>query len=141
VYDNVPDDTRLGPLMSSLENSRVSLRYMASLLSGGNEEIIRDVYRKLVAVRIYMRSKKVKDIPQEEVQRALAEGKTNAAEVEAIWRLTSLPTFEERFVVPAMERETAVESLFPSLDPISRNYPVRKGEEGVGYHTDPRRGP
>jgi len=40
-----------------------------------------------------------------------------------------------------MERETAVESMFPSLDPISRNYPVRKGEEGVGYHTDPRRGP
>ena len=43
------------------------------------------------------------------MERALAEGKTNAAEVEAIWRLTSLPTFEERFVVPAMERETAVE--------------------------------
>jgi nitrate reductase beta subunit len=31
--------------------------------------------------------------------------------------------------------------MFPSLDPISRNYPVRKGEEGVGFHTDPRRGP
>ena len=110
VYDNVPDQTRLGPLMSSLESSRVSLRYMASLLSGGNEEIIRDVYRKLVAVRVYMRSKKVKDIPAEEVERALTEGKTNPAEVEAIWRLTSLPTFEERFVVPAMERETAVEN-------------------------------
>jgi nitrate reductase beta subunit len=142
VYDNVASDARLGPLMSSLERSRIPLRYMASLLSGGNEEIIREVYRKLVAVRVFMRAKKVKgDIPAEEVERALAEGKTNAAEVEAIWRLTSLPTFEERFVVPAMERETAVESMFPSLDPISRNYPVRKGEEGVGYHTDPRRGP
>jgi nitrate reductase beta subunit len=141
VYDNVASDTRLGPLMSSLENSRVSLRYMASLLSGGNEKIIREVYRKLVAVRVYMRAKKVKDIPEDEVERALAEGKTSAAEVEAIWRLTSLPTFEERFVVPAMERETAVESMFPALDPISRNYPVRKGEEGVGFHTDPARGP
>ena len=53
----------------------------------------------------------------------------------------ALPTFEERFVVPPMERDTAVESLFPSLDPVSRNYPVRKGEEGVGFHTDPARGP
>ena len=110
VYDNIASDARLGPLMSSLERSRIPLRYMASLLSGGNEEIIREVYRKLVAVRVYMRAKKVKgDIPADEVERALAEGKTNGAEVEAIWRLTSLPTFEERFVVPAMERETAVE--------------------------------
>ena len=68
VYDNVASEARLGPLMSSLERSRIPLRYMASLLSGGNEEIIRDVYRKLVAVRVYMRSKKVKDIPAEEVE-------------------------------------------------------------------------
>ena len=141
VYDNVAAEARLGPLMSSLERSRIPLRYMASLLSGGNEEIIRDVYRKLVAVRVYMRSKKVKDIPEEEVQRALTEGKTTAEEVEAIWRLTSMPTFEERFVVPPMERELGVDALFPVLDPVSRNYPVRKGAVGVGFHTDPARGP
>ena len=141
VYDNIAAEARLGPLMSSLEKSRIPLRYMASLLSGGNEEIIRDVYRKLVAVRVYMRSKKVKDIPEEEVQRALTEGKTTAEEVEAIWRLTSMPTFEERFVVPPMEREAAVDALFPVLDPVSRNYPVRKGAVGVGFHTDPARGP
>jgi nitrate reductase beta subunit len=88
-----------------------------------------------------MRAKKVKDIPQEEVDRALAEGKTTPAEVEAIFRLTSLPTFEERFVVPPMERDTAVESMFPVLDPVSRNYPTYKGAVGVGFHTDPHRGP
>jgi nitrate reductase beta subunit len=141
VYNNIANEARLGPLMSSLERSRIPLRYMASLLSGGNEDIIRDVYKKLVAVRVYMRSKKVKDIPEEEVQRALAEGKTTAAEVEAIWRLTSMPTFEERFVVPPMERETAVDALFPQLDPVSHNYPIRKGAVGVGFHTDPARGP
>src|SRR5512135_2336511 len=141
VYDNVASDARLGPLMSSLESSRIPLRYMASLLSGGNEDIIREVYRKLVAVRVYMRAKSVKDIPADEVERALTEGKTTAAEVEAIYHLTSLPTFEERFVVPPMERDTSVESMFPVLDPVSRNYPVYKGAVGTGFHTDPRRGP
>jgi nitrate reductase beta subunit len=141
VYDNVETDARLGPLMSSLERSRIPLRYMASLLSGGNEEIIRDVYRKMVAVRVYMRAKKVKDIPQDEVERALREGKTTGAEVEAIFRLTSLPTFEERFVVPPMERDTSVESMFPVLDPVSRNYPVYKGAVGTGFHINPQRGP
>jgi len=142
VYDNVDaSEGRLGPLMSSLERSRIPLRYMASLLAGGNEQTIRDVYRKLVAVRVYMRSKHVKDIPAEEVQRALTEGKTTPAEVEAIHRLTSLPTFEERFVVPPMERDTSVESMFPMLDPVSRNYPTYKGRVGVGFHVDPARGP
>jgi nitrate reductase / nitrite oxidoreductase, beta subunit len=99
------------------------------------------VYRKMVAVRVYMRAKKVKDIPQDEVERALREGKTTAAEVEAIFRLTSLPTFEERFVVPPMERDTSVESMFPVLDPVSRNYPVYKGAVGTGFHINPQRGP
>src|SRR5207245_37909 len=66
VYDNVAAEARLGPLMSSLERSRISMRYMASLLTGGNEQIIRDVYRKLVAVRVFMRAKKVGDIPADE---------------------------------------------------------------------------
>ncbi|MCC6608770.1 MAG: nitrate reductase subunit beta [Burkholderiales bacterium] len=130
----------LAPMLSALEKSRVPLRYMASLFSAGNEEIIRKVYRKLVAVRVYMRAQRVKDIPEAEVQKALAEGGTDAREVEAIFRLTSLPTFEERFVVPAMERETAVEALFPPLDPIARNYPTHKGEVGIGFHHDPQRG-
>jgi nitrate reductase beta subunit len=52
-----------------------------------------------------------------------------------------MPTFEERFVVPPMERETAVDALFPQLDPVSYNYPIRKGAVGVGFHTDPARGP
>jgi nitrate reductase beta subunit len=44
-------------------------------------------------------------------------------------------------VVPPMERDTAVESMFPVLDPVSRNYPTYKGALGVGFHTDPHRGP
>jgi len=34
-----------------------------------------------------------------------------------------------------------VEPVFPMLDPIPRNYPTRKGEVGVGCHTNPHRGP
>src|SRR4029434_11115685 len=96
VYDNVASEARLGPLMSSLERSRVSLRYLASLLSGGNVQIIRDVYRKLVSVRVYMCAKIVKYICAHEWESARADGKTHPPEVEATYRRTSLPTFEER---------------------------------------------
>jgi nitrate reductase beta subunit len=40
-----------------------------------------------------------------------------------------------------MERDTAVESMFPVLDPVSRNYPVHKGAVGTGFHINPQRGP
>ncbi|MBI2862427.1 MAG: nitrate reductase subunit beta, partial [Chloroflexi bacterium] len=115
----------LTPLLSSLEQARVPLRYMASLFAAGNEEAVADVYRKLIAVRIYMRAQKVKDVSAAEAQQALAVGKTTPEEAEAIFRLTSLPTFEERFVIPPMAREGAIEA---TVDPFAR-----KREGGFGF--------
>ncbi len=142
LYDTVDAGSEgLAPMLSALDKSRMPLRYMASLFSAGNEEIIRQVYHKLMAVRLHMRSTKVDDVSKSEVQAALEKAGTDPREVEAIYRLTSLPTYEERFVLPAMEREVALEVQFPSLDPISRNYPTHKGEVGVGFSRPPRRGP
>ncbi|MCC7360668.1 MAG: nitrate reductase subunit beta [Anaerolineales bacterium] len=132
-YDNVDAaSASLAPLMSSLERARLPLRYMASLFSAGNEEIVAASYRKLIAVRIYMRAKRVKDITEEEVQEALKVGGTTAEEAEAIFQLTAKPTFEERFVVPPLGREVAIEQ---TLDPFSQ-----KREGGFGFRKAPARG-
>ena len=61
-YDNAGVEAPR-PELGSLARSRIPIRYMASLFSGGNEEIIREVYRKKIAVRLFKRSKRVKDIP------------------------------------------------------------------------------
>lgn len=101
------------------------LRYMANLFAAGNEETVAAVYRKLIAVRIYMRSQRVKDVSAAEAQLALGLGDTNPEEAEAIFRLTSLPTFEERFVIPPLGREVAIEQ---TLDPYTH-----KPEAGFGF--------
>ncbi|MBI2940196.1 MAG: nitrate reductase subunit beta, partial [Chloroflexi bacterium] len=121
----------LAPLLSSLERARVPLQYMASLFSAGNQDVVAAVYRKLIAVRIFMRSQRVKDVPEADVQQALALANATPAEVEAIFRLTSLPTFEERFVVPPMAREMAIEQ---TLDPYTH-----KPEAGFGVRQAPAR--
>jgi len=121
----------LAPLLSSLESARLPLRYVASLLSAGNEEMVAAVYRKLIAVRVYMRAQRVKDISTEEAQQALVQADTTADEVEAIFRLTSLPTFDERFVVPPMAREEAIEQ---TLDPFKY-----KPQAGFGFRRMPVR--
>ncbi|HQU36969.1 MAG TPA: nitrate reductase subunit beta, partial [Anaerolineales bacterium] len=118
------DKENLPAMLSSLEKARMPIKYMASMFSAGNVQVVEEVYRKLIAVRIFKRAQKVKDYQQAEVDAALASGKTNAEEVEAIFRLTSLPTYEERFVVPPLGRESAVEAWEKPL--------TRKQEAGFG---------
>ncbi len=118
--------------LNSLEQARMPLRYMASLFAGGNEAIVAAVYRKLLAVRTYMRGNQVGDVSEEGVQKALAEGQTSAQEAEAIFRLTSMPTFEERFVLPPLAREAAVEAQVEDTF-------FQKRESGFGQRKPPAR--
>jgi nitrate reductase beta subunit len=121
------------PGLSTLEQARVPIRYLASLFSAGNTGIVEDVYRKLMAVRVHMRSKTVGNIDAAQVAAALADGGTTAEEAEAIFRLTSLPTFKERFVLPPMARELAIEAR---VDPFQLK---REGGFGLRKETPERR--
>jgi len=100
----------------SLDSARISIRYIAGLFAAGNDSIVTAAYKKLIASRIYQRAHKVRDISPDELKRALDEGQSTPEEMEAIFRLTSLATFEERFVIPAPAREEAIESR---LDPFT----------------------
>jgi len=119
------------PSISNLDQARIPLRYMASLFAAGNEKIVTDVYRKLLAVRIHMRAKTVGNVPEADVRKSLDEGKTTAEEAEAIFRLTSLPTFHERFVLPPIARELALDETVDTFK--------QKREGGFGFRTAPER--
>ena len=62
----------------------------------------------------------------------LREANCTREEAEGIYKLTSLCTFEDRFVIPPMHREYAVELMG---DPYEF-----KAETGVGYRDKPERG-
>jgi nitrate reductase / nitrite oxidoreductase, beta subunit len=130
VYDSSAVEG-LGQMLNSLEKARIPVRYMASLFTAGNEEIIKEVYRKNIAVRLFKRSQRVTDISAEEAKEAMRIGKTTPEECEAIFNLTSLPTMEERFVIPAFAREEAIEQ---SLDPYTH-----RPAAGFGYREAPMR--
>jgi nitrate reductase beta subunit len=132
TYDVVGADAEgLAPLLSSLEAARVPLRYMARLFAADNEDVVTEVYRKLIAVRVYKRAETVGDVTEDEAQEALAVGNLTAEEAEAIFRLTALPSTEERFVVPPLGREMAIEQ---TEDPYAH-----KREAGFGTVTAPKR--
>jgi len=82
-YDVAGANTEgLTPLLSSLEEARVPLRYMAQLFAAGNEDVVMEVYRKLIAVRVYKRAGTVGDVTQDEARRALEVGRLTAEEAE-----------------------------------------------------------
>jgi nitrate reductase beta subunit len=111
---------------------RLPLRYFAALFAAGNEEPVRAVYRKLLAVRLLRRRETVGDIPEEVVQRILNESGSTSQEAEAIYRMTSLATFAERHVIPPFMREMAIEA---TTDPFER-----KESAGFGLSRPPKRG-
>ena len=130
MHDEVYDST--GDFFSSVENSRLPMRYMASLFSAGNVEEVTAVYRKLIATRVYKRAQTVGDVPQATVSAVLAEAAITPEEIEATYYLTAIAPWEERFVIPPMSREVAI-----GLVQITQ---ARQEGGGAGFLHEPHRG-
>lgn len=129
---DVSEEIRDFELFHRLDAARLPIKYLANLFAAGNEAIIRPIMRKLMAVRIYMRRKTVDGLIDEKTLELLAEAGTNAQEVEAIYKLTTLPNMKEAFVIPKYHRESAIEAWD---DPLAH-----KGDTGFGYIQPPKRG-
>ena len=125
-------DTSTEELWGTIDRARMPLKYMANIFSAGNEEIIKERIKKLVAVRIYRRHKTVGDISREKVDEVFRDTGLNADMAEDIYYLTSLAKFEDRFVIPAAHREQAIEMLEFTGD--------ARGSMGFGIKEVPERG-
>ncbi len=121
-----------GDLFHDIEQSRVPMQFLANLFGAGQEAPVRYALRKQKAVRWYRRALTVGDIPQETALRMLHEADCTPEEAEAIYRLTSLCTFDDRFVIPPAHREEAIQML---EDPLAH-----KQGAGFGFLSGPHRG-
>jgi len=127
IYENPLDH-----FFSSLEQSRLPIKYLARLFSAGNEAQIESVMKKLMAVRYYKRSFDMQDVDLVKASEMMRHGNVTADEAEAIYQLTALPTIDQRFVIPEIQREEAIEgSCSPELC---------KGACGLGVNQPPGRG-
>jgi len=119
-------------LFNTLEKSRVPVRYMSRMLAAGNDALVEKAYKKMIAVRLYKRAQTVGDVSEADAQSALAKAEMSAEEAEAIYHLTSLASYQERFAIPPTPREGDIEEVH---DPQQR-----KAETGFGQRQGPRRG-
>jgi nitrate reductase beta subunit len=85
-----------------------------------------------MAVRWHRRAETVGDVAREGADDALRGAGLTREQADAIYRLTALCTFEDRFVIPPMHREEAIAMM---EDPQEW-----KQEAGFGLRSPPRRG-
>ncbi|MBW2190057.1 MAG: hypothetical protein JRG93_10805 [Deltaproteobacteria bacterium] len=123
--DNWLYDTSTEEIFGTIDQARFPLEYMANLFSAGDTSKVKERIMKLMAVRIYRRHKTVGDISEEKSNEALSTAGLTPELADAIYYLTSLPKFDDRFVIPAAHREQAIEMMEFTGDV--------KGNTGFGF--------
>jgi nitrate reductase beta subunit len=107
-----------------VETLRAPLSYLASLLSGGNREVVAAVLAKLIALRSFMRAR---NLHQPMDDRILKKAGLDEAAAVRLYRLFTIGGYDERNVIPAQQRE--------EQDPYTR-----KGASGFGIMKKAGRG-
>ncbi len=87
---------------ATLQQMRIPMEYLASMLAAGDVEIVHRALTRLVAMRIHMRQRTVGDIDDTEALRLAG---MTAREIEDMARLLSVAKYQERFVIPTGRRE------------------------------------
>ena len=119
-------------LFHDIEQARVPMKFLANMFGAGQEGKVTYALRKQKAVRWYRRAVTVGDVDMPTAERMLHEADCTVEEAEEIYKLTSLCTVEDRYVIPPAHREEAIEAL---KDPMEQ-----KQSAGFGFMSGTRRG-
>lgn len=85
--------------LNVIDSLRIPITYLANLLTAGDEAPVRLALKRLMAMREYMRSVRVKNSPDESFLEKIG---LNAETALSIYQLLAVAKFEDRFVVPTM---------------------------------------
>jgi nitrate reductase beta subunit len=96
-YEADPDD-----IFGAIEQLRIPVDYLANLLAAGDGDVIRDVLRRLAAMRGYMRKR---DVLGEHDSGMVEDAGMSVRDVEDMYRLLAIGKYEERYVIPKAHAE------------------------------------
>src|SRR5690554_6110269 len=91
-------------VLPDVDSLRIPVRYLANLLTAGDEKPVLLALKRLMAMREYKRAQQVDGI---EDLRALEETGLTQAQAEDMYRYLAIADYEDRFVIPTSHREQA----------------------------------
>lgn len=98
-------------VVPKIDNMRIPVKYLANMLTGGNEAPIRLGLERMIAMRYYMRSKLIEGKP---VERYLTEVGLTTALVEDMYKIMAIANYEDRYVIPTGHREETIDAFAES---------------------------
>ncbi|MBO6852223.1 MAG: nitrate reductase subunit beta [Marivivens sp.] len=88
--------------MPDVRNLRIPLRYLANMLTAGDEAPVATALERMLAMRAYMRAKTVDGINDEAIAAKVG---LNGRMIEDMYKIMALADYEDRFVIPTTHRE------------------------------------
>ena len=90
--------------LPDVESLRIPVRYLANLLTAGNEAPVTSALKRLLAMRAWFRALQLGDEPDPAL---LRDNGLDASTVTAMHRYLAIANYEDRFVIPTAHREEA----------------------------------
>ena len=87
---------------------RIPLRYLANMLTAGDEEPIRVALERMLAMRAFMRARTVEGRHAGDL---LDKVGMSAAQIDDMYRILAIANYEDRFVIPTTHREYAEDAF------------------------------
>ncbi|MFV0386049.1 nitrate reductase subunit beta [Paracoccus sp. (in: a-proteobacteria)] len=88
--------------MPDVRNLRIPLRYLANMLTAGDEAPVAHALERMLAMRAYMRARTVDGVIDEGIAARVG---MSGRVIEEMYRIMALADYEDRFVIPTTHRE------------------------------------
>ena len=93
--------------MPDVRDLRIPLRYLANMLTAGDEAPVAQALERMLAMRAYMRAKTVDGVRDEAVAARVG---LSGRMIEDMYKIMALADYEDRFVIPTTHREQVEEA-------------------------------
>ncbi len=97
-------DLGMNGALPDVASLRIPLRYLANLLTAGDEAPVKLALERLLAMRAFMRARHVDGVQADDV---LQQAGLTVAQIESMYRYLAIANYEDRFVIPTAHREYA----------------------------------
>ncbi|MEM3225862.1 MAG: nitrate reductase subunit beta, partial [Saccharolobus sp.] len=86
----------------AVDHMRIPIEYLANMFTAGDKERVKLVLKKLLALRIYMRQRRLGKKINEEI---IKEVSLTEKDLEEMYQVLALARLEDRFVIPTAHKE------------------------------------
>jgi nitrate reductase beta subunit len=90
--------------MPDVKSLRIPLKYLANLLTAGDEQPVALGLERMLAMRAYMRAKTVDGVIDEAIAKKVG---LTGLQIEDMYHVMAIANYEDRFVIPTAHREVS----------------------------------